>query len=197
MDYYNVLAASDLGIFPSYYEPWGYTPLESIAYAVPTITTDQTGFGLWVRNTIGENRGVIILKRSGVPFNTIIENLFGILKSFIAWSDEEMAERRREARRAAAQAAWIKFYDRYNEAYGKALAVARTRTASFDSADIGEKKHVFAGTASMQPHFRNLTAVVNLPREIHRIREMAYNMWWTWNPEALELVHPSRSEIVG
>ncbi len=187
MDYYNVLAASDLGIFPSYYEPWGYTPLESIAYAVPTITTDQTGFGLWVRNTIGENRGVIILERSGVPFNTIIENLFGILKSFIAWSDEEMAERRREARRAAAQAAWIKFYDRYNEAYGKALAVARTRAASFDSADIGEKKHVFAGTASMQPHFRNLTAVVNLPREIHRIREMAYNMWWTWNPKALEL----------
>jgi len=184
MDYFNVLAAFDIGLFPSYYEPWGYTPLESIAYAVPTITTDQAGFGLWVRNTIGENRGVIILERSGVPFQTIIENLLSILKSFIAWSDEEMAERRREARRVAAKAGWINFYDRYVEAYGKALAVAGTRASLPDSAEAVEKKHVFAGTASRQPHFRNLTAVVNLPREIHRLREMAYNLWWVWNPEA-------------
>jgi phosphorylase/glycogen(starch) synthase len=184
MDYYHVLTAFDLGLFPSYYEPWGYTPLESIAYAVPTITTDQAGFGLWARNTIGENRGVIILERSGIPFKTIIESLLVILKSFISWSDEEMAERRREARRAAVKAGWINFYERYIEAYEKAVNVARTRVASIDAADTLEKKHVFAGTSSMQPHFRKLTAVVNLPREIHRLREMAYNLWWIWNPEA-------------
>jgi phosphorylase/glycogen(starch) synthase len=187
MDYYHVLAASDLGVFPSYYEPWGYTPLESIAYAVPTITTDQAGFGVWVQNTIGENRGVIILERSGVLFKTIIENLIGLLKSFMTWSDEEMAERRREARRAAVQAAWINFYDRYKEAYEKAIISAGARSAQLDQADAREMKYVFAGTASAQPHFRSLTAVVDLPVEIHRLREMAYNLWWIWNPEALGL----------
>ena len=49
MTYYEALSGCDLGVFPSYYEPWGYTPLESVAYAVPTITTDQAGFGLWVQ----------------------------------------------------------------------------------------------------------------------------------------------------
>ena len=48
-------------------------------------------------------------------------------------------------------------------------------------------RRTFAGTASVQPHFRNLTAVVNLPKKIERLRELAYNLWWTWNPEALEL----------
>jgi phosphorylase/glycogen(starch) synthase len=187
MDYYDVLAASDLGMFPSYYEPWGYTPLESIAYAVPTITTDQAGFGLWVRNRVGENRGVIILQRSGVPFQTIIENLVVVLKNFLSWSHEEMAQRRLEARRAAVQAGWIHFFDRYMEAYEKAMSAARVRAASAIEEDARGRKHVFAGTASMQPHFRSLTAVVDLPPAIHRLREMAYNLWWIWHPEVLGL----------
>jgi phosphorylase/glycogen(starch) synthase len=54
LTYYDALAGCDLGVFPSYYEPWGYTPLESAAYAVPTITTDQAGFGQWVEETVGE-----------------------------------------------------------------------------------------------------------------------------------------------
>lgn len=184
LNYDDVLAASDLGVFPSYYEPWGYTPLESIAYAVPTVTTDQAGFGLWIRNAIGENPGVIILERTGIPFTAIIENLFGILKSFMTWSGEDLAQRRREARRAAAQAAWIHFFERYREAYEKALDAARVRAVVLDSEEEREKKFVFAGTASTQPHFRSLTAVVDLPPAIHRLREMAYNLWWVWNPEA-------------
>jgi len=187
MNYEDVLAASDLGVFPSYYEPWGYTPLESIAYAVPTVTTDQAGFGLWVRNVIGENPGVIILERTGIPFGTIIENLFGIMKSFMNWPDEDLEKRRREARRAAALAAWIHFYDSYTEAYRRAIAAARARASLTESAEEREKKFVFAGTASTQPHFRSLTAVVDLPPAISRLREMAYNLWWLWNPETLGL----------
>ena len=56
--YYEALSGCDLGVFPSYYEPWGYTPLESAAYAVPTVTTDQAGFGVWVQQNIGETTGL-------------------------------------------------------------------------------------------------------------------------------------------
>ena len=58
MPYEEVLAACDLGVFPSWYEPWGYTPQESAAHAVPTVTTDLSGFGLWVRDTQGQEQGV-------------------------------------------------------------------------------------------------------------------------------------------
>ena len=43
--YYDVLTANDLTLYPSYYEPWGYTPLESVAFKTPCITTDLSGFG--------------------------------------------------------------------------------------------------------------------------------------------------------
>ena len=49
MPYYDLLVGMDLTAFPSYYEPWGYTPLESLAFKVPTITTTLAGFGLWVK----------------------------------------------------------------------------------------------------------------------------------------------------
>ena len=56
MTYYETLSGCDLGVFPSYYEPWGYTPPESAASRVPTVTTDQAGFGFWGSATAGENR---------------------------------------------------------------------------------------------------------------------------------------------
>ena len=48
ISYYDLLPAIDLTLFPSYYEPWGYTPLESIAFGVPTVTSDKSGFGQWI-----------------------------------------------------------------------------------------------------------------------------------------------------
>ena len=48
LEYYDFLIGFDLSIFPSYYEPWGYTPLESVAFGIPTITTSLAGFGAWV-----------------------------------------------------------------------------------------------------------------------------------------------------
>lgn len=47
LHYYDLLLGLDLTVYPSYYEPWGYTPLESVAFKVPCITTTLAGFGLW------------------------------------------------------------------------------------------------------------------------------------------------------
>ena len=66
MRYEEVLAACDLGVFPSWYEPWGYTPHESAAYSVPTVTTDLSGFGLWIRqleNEVGPQPGIGVIAR--------------------------------------------------------------------------------------------------------------------------------------
>jgi phosphorylase/glycogen(starch) synthase len=188
MTYYEALSGCDLGVFPSYYEPWGYTPLESAAHAVPTITTDQAGFGLWVQMTIGENGGVILLKRKGQNIHVIEENLYGILKEFLSWSEEEMRERRKSARQVARKALWKDFFKAYLSAYDKALAVARDRSEKLSSIYYRmEKKYTFVGTVSAQPYFRMFTAVANLPEKIGRLRELAYNLWWTWHPKARSL----------
>ena len=61
-DYYELLVGMDITVFPSYYEPWGYTPLESVAFSVPTITTTLAGFGLWVDKQ-REHLGVEVIRR--------------------------------------------------------------------------------------------------------------------------------------
>ena len=188
MTYYEALSGCDLGVFPSYYEPWGYTPLESAAHAVPTITTDLAGFGLWVRARIGENKGLVILKRKGLASQAVVNELSDALKDFLTWSNENMSTRRSDARRIALEASWRDFFNKYREAYGKALGTARARMSKLATTEYRERiRRTFAGTASVQPHFRTFTAVVNLPASIERLRELAYNLWWSWNPHALEL----------
>ena len=188
MTYYDALAGCDLGVFPSYYEPWGYTPLESAAHAVPTITTDQAGFGLWAQRVAGECSGIILLKHLGQPVEAITDNLHRIFREFLAMNEEEMQCKRIDARTVASRANWKDFYRSYAEAYDRALAVAAVRTEKTAARDItAELKRTFAGTASVQPHFRNFTAVANLPPKISRLRELAHNLWWAWNPRAREL----------
>jgi phosphorylase/glycogen(starch) synthase len=188
MEYYETLSGCHLGVFPSYYEPWGYTPLESAAYAVPTITTDDAGFGLWARNNFGKSIGVVVLDSSDVPPDQTQAGLYAELKDFLHLAEPDIQARRIDARKIALHADWKDFYAFYMEAYNRAIVAASTRSARLATTEFREKmRYTFAGTASVQPHFRNLTAVVNLPEKISRLRELAYNLWWTWNPDALEL----------
>ncbi len=67
-----------LSVYPSYYEPWGYTPLESVAFRVPTITTDLAGFGLWVKslkNQHGIDGGVEVLHRSDYNYSEVADGI--------------------------------------------------------------------------------------------------------------------------
>jgi phosphorylase/glycogen(starch) synthase len=188
MTYYDALSGCDLGVFPSYYEPWGYTPLESAAYAVPTVTTDQAGFGLWAKQTGGADGGVILLHRRGRPIQLIEDHLFEILTDFVGWEDAEIRRRRKASRLIAMKANWTDFFESYVLAYEKASLAAEDRSKKLALSDErDELKFTFAGTASTQPHFRTFRAVATLPAGISRLRELAYNFWWAWHPKALDL----------
>ena len=188
MPYYEAVAGCDLGVFPSYYEPWGYTPLESAAYAVPTVTTDQAGFGLWAQRVAGECNGIIMLKRVGQPPAVIADNLHDIFRDFLSVNADDLQCMRVNARTVAGRANWKDFFQNYEEAYDRALSATQTRAEKIAGVDLrAELKHTFAGTVSVSPHFRTFTAVANLPGKISRLRELAHNLWWTWNPRAREL----------
>ncbi|MBU1965005.1 MAG: alpha-glucan family phosphorylase, partial [Proteobacteria bacterium] len=188
MTYYEALAGCDLGVFPSYYEPWGYTPLESAAYAVPTLTTDQAGFGLWAQHAVGKNSGIILLNRLGQPDEAIENNLHDIFSDFLRRDEADLQGMRVGARAAASQANWKDFFKHYEQAFDQAFAKSLSRAEKLTAEDLkAGMKHIFAGTVSVSPYFRTFTAVANLPANISRLRELAHNLWWAWNPRAREL----------
>ena len=129
-DYYDLLLGQDLSVYPSYYEPWGYTPLESVAFRVPTITTDLAGFGLWVKslkNQHGINDGVEVLHRSDYNYSEVGDGIKDTISLFSGKTENEVKEIRKHAAEIAEQALWKHFIRYYYEAYDIALRSAMKR----------------------------------------------------------------------
>ncbi|MDR2854013.1 MAG: glycogen/starch synthase [Prevotellaceae bacterium] len=116
--YYQLLIGMDLTIFPSYYEPWGYTPLESVAFKIPTITTDLSGFGQWVSPTPqGIETGVGIIHRTDYNAYDVAKDIAQMLAVFSNFSDKQIAETRKNAAEIAEKALWKHFIQHYEKAY--------------------------------------------------------------------------------
>ncbi|MBN1829443.1 MAG: alpha-glucan family phosphorylase [Deltaproteobacteria bacterium] len=196
MPYYDVLSACDLGIFPSYYEPWGYTPLESALHCVPTVTTDLAGFGMWVqKNAIdGNNRGVAILNYQGRSHAEIVDRLTEHMAGLMNWSKDEIREQKVQARLIAEKTDWKYFYPNYLAAYEAALNIARERLHAVEASAYGNELW-YVGTDSVQPRFKSFTVIATLPPKIGRLREIAGNLSWSWNPEVQELFDRLDSEL--
>jgi len=118
--YYDLLIGMDVTVFPSYYEPWGYTPLESCAFHVPTITTSLAGFGEWAARQ-KERYGVIVIERNGSNFNEVAEQVAEDLLRFARLNPQQLQLARKEAAAVAKKADWKHFFQYYRKAYDIAL----------------------------------------------------------------------------
>ena len=129
-DYYDILAGLDATAFPSYYEPWGYTPLESVAFGIPTITTSLSGFGQWILSSSKsdfEVSGVEVINRTDSNYNEVAATMAADLRK-IADSTEEYREKVAKASRDTAERAeWNYFITYYVKAFSIALAAADKR----------------------------------------------------------------------
>ena len=130
--YYDVLPCEDLTVYPSYYEPWGYTPLESVAFKVPTITTDLAGFGLWANTLKGGaysqlEDGVKVVHRSDYNYSEVADVIRDTIAEFSGKKDTEIKKIRKNAAAVAEKALWKHFIQYYYEAYDVALRNARIR----------------------------------------------------------------------
>lgn len=120
--YYDILIGFDLTIFPSYYEPWGYTPLESVAFGIPTITTDLSGFGQWVsKKAESITTGVGIVHRTDENYLEVVETIANMVLLFASKSDAEVQKIRQKASKIAQKALWKKFIEYYEKAFTIAL----------------------------------------------------------------------------
>lgn len=187
--FYELLPAFDLTLFPSLYEPWGYTPLESIAYGVPTVTSDLAGFGRWA-NRSAKSSAVHVLARENVPDPDSANALARYLTEFAGLTSGQRAELRQEARRCANLANWRVFAQSYRQAHRCALAARDKRMpmlAPSLSVPHGPPAAHFFGSVDTVPRLRTFTVKNSLPASLAPLRKLARNLWWTWHEEAGQL----------
>ena len=131
MTYYDVILGNDLCIYPSYYEPWGYTPLEAVAFKVPCITTDLAGFGLWANKEFGHygelKDGVKVIHRTDYNYSEVADVIKDTVAEFSTMSQKQVDACRKAAGDLSKKALWSQFITYYHEAYDIALRKAAAR----------------------------------------------------------------------
>jgi len=131
MPYYDVVLGNDLCIYPSYYEPWGYTPLEAVAFKVPCITTDLAGFGLWANTVFGHEGtltdGVKVIHRTDYNYSEVADNIKDTVAEFSNMNKKQVDTCRKHASELSKKALWSEFIKYYYEAYDIALTKAEAR----------------------------------------------------------------------
>lgn len=130
LSYYDILPGADATIFPSYYEPWGYTPLESVAFGVPTVTTSLSGFGQWVlRNSENyfDECGVNVIGRGDSNYDNVVDNIAHSIAFLTEISAKEEKKIHKAAMATAGRASWENFIKFYDDAYSFALSKADSR----------------------------------------------------------------------
>ena len=134
MTYYDVVLGNDLCVYPSYYEPWGYTPLEAVAFKVPCITTDLAGFGLWANKEFGHQGeitdGVKVIHRTDYNYSEVADAIKDTIAEFSMMSKKEVEACRKKADALSKKALWSEFIRYYHEAYDIALQKAEKRKAT-------------------------------------------------------------------
>lgn len=128
--YYDILVGVDATVFPSYYEPWGYTPLESVAFGIPTITTSLSGFGRWIEKSSEakfEASGTNVVCRTDSNYSEAVNSIAESLHYLTNLTGNGLKRVKTGAFATADKAAWSAFMQYYVDAYREALENANER----------------------------------------------------------------------
>lgn len=188
MKYYELLPGMDLTLFPSYYEPWGYTPLESLAFGVPTATTSLAGFGVWVEDHYGkEHPGIKIVRRSDSNYDEVVSGVKERIIELSSLNAEEEEEYRANARDVSSIALWENNIRYYKEAFAKALEAVSIAKLSHVSSPDEVQPHTFTPVENSRPSWTSVFIGRELPERLSHLDELAGNLWWCWNQSAIDL----------
>lgn len=131
ISYYDILPALDMTVFASYYEPWGYTPLESIAFGKPTVTTDKSGFGQWIlsnfKNSLLDS-GVKVVGRTDSNYDSAAYDIADQLREYAGFDAKERKAASEAAFLTSAKADWKFFVKEYYRAFEVASCNRDART---------------------------------------------------------------------
>ncbi len=180
-EYEAVLAAMDLGVYPSYYEPWGYTPQEALAVGVPTITTDLAGFGRWALAAgLDQDDGITVVRRERVPYADVVAATAGAIERFLG-ARVDVAQQRERCRAAAGRTAWKDLFANYLDAYDKALAAVHQRSTAGVMQFRLPRRALPSPGSGTTPRLQAFEASTTLPQALRGLERLARNFWWCWN----------------
>ena len=197
MPYYNLLAGVDLSVFASYYEPWGYTPLESVAFGVPTVTTTLAGFGLWIAKHSSHD-GIDIARRDDYNEREVVLQITDVVKRYLGLDAEAMAEARTAAQEMSTTALWKKLFKEYMAAYEEAIdnSISRTNRVLIDGGDRSEQiNFVRQQLTSNRPSWHRLMVEKGIPERLKALEELSRNLWWCWTASARDLFESIDEEL--
>jgi len=187
MKYYDILVGLDATLFPSYYEPWGYTPLESLAFGIPTLTTSIAGFGQWVKDHYqGDHPGVKVVHRDDHNYHDVVADVADRVRTIALLDKEAQAEYMKSAVEVSSIALWenqIQYYDKaYEIAVGKVKDKIANRPVDKES-KITQYKKMIIDT----PTWKSVMVTRHLPEKLSGLERLSKNLWWCWNNDAKEL----------
>ncbi|MDP2422999.1 MAG: alpha-glucan family phosphorylase, partial [Bacteroidales bacterium] len=188
MTYYDFLPAFDLTVFPSYYEPWGYTPLESLAFRVPSITTSLSGFGIFVRENVPNHEDAIaVIDRSDDNRAEVVDTIVNRIISFQTIAPENILRNRKKALDIAMMAGWDEFIQYYFKAFSIALHSVETRRHLFRSKQQADVRKAPVPFSHKHIEWKKILIKPSIPKSLEALDLLARNLWWTWNIDAIAL----------
>ncbi len=187
MTYSEFLAAFDFSVFPSYYEPWGYTPLESVALGIPTLTSDVSGFGKFVQQECKDNEAVTVVSRQVGDNDKVIEEIVSALRRFLNMTDKGMAKVSEAALQVADKLLWKDLIVNYQKAWDVALEKAGGRHYMMEPVPYADMMHEVVYQKNDTPSWKKVLVKPIYSPEMKKLEELSRNIWWCWNVDAIEL----------
>lgn len=187
--YYDMLIGLDLSVFPSYYEPWGYTPLESLAFKVPTITTTLAGFGLWVNSYYEKpHPGIEVILRNDSNDEEVVGRMAEKIFYFSTLERTQMESLKDNAGEVSHIALWKNLIEHYHQAYNDALEKVDKRLDQLIDQERMEPIPVIEKHPEIiKPHWTRIMVQKSIPQKLAALEELSRNLWWSWNQKAVDL----------
>jgi phosphorylase/glycogen(starch) synthase len=187
--YFELLIGFDLSVFPSYYEPWGYTPLESLMFYIPTVTTSLSGFGLWVKNYYeNPGNGIAVIERTDDNEMEVVREIKDFMSMFIGLGEKKIKDAREKAHAVSRIALWDTLVKYYFNAYEKALIISSERREEpREFMKFVEAPGLIIRKPHQIPVWKDIYVQSDVPEKLSSLKDLANNLWWSWNSEAESL----------
>ena len=188
LSYYDLLIGLDGTAFPSYYEPWGYTPLESLAFKVPTITTNLAGFGKWVNDYYPQKQKAIeVVNRTDSNYGEVVGAIVKNIQNLLDSKDDDFQALRETAGKVSEIALWKNLVQYYIKCYELTLENIEDRVESLPPVETDGVAYLEKSKVVNTPNWRSVIIHRAIPEALQPLEELAKNLWWCWNDEAYEV----------
>ncbi len=187
--YYDLLAGFDLNVFPSYYEPWGYSPMESIAFGVPVVTTSLCGYGQWIKmNHSGDMPAVTVIDRDDDNYELAKEKIAAAIVAYSRADDSMAAGIIENSEVVSRLTGWERQLEYYLRAWNTAFERSWPRVTQLPPPGKPEPAApVYKSATRNVPKWKSIFVHKNLPDRLSALDVLSKNLWWSWNENAREL----------